>query len=45
MGEQVARDLLGSEEKHTYGNDSPVLGKGEFYVHSDAGCTVGVTAS
>jgi hypothetical protein len=35
----------GNEERHIYGNDSSVVGKGEFYVHSDAGCTVSVTAS
>jgi hypothetical protein len=35
----------GNEERHIYGNDSSVVGMGEFYVHSDAGCTVSVTAS
>jgi hypothetical protein len=41
----VYNSATGDVEKHIEGSSSAVVGKGEFYVHADADCTVKVTPS
>jgi hypothetical protein len=41
----VYDSATGEVADHFEGSSSAVVGKGEFYVHSDANCTVKVTPS